>query len=408
MNKKLILIILILVFIIGVGAFLFFNRKPSMSGNVSPTSGTPFGTIPNGSGIVDANFPDQNSFNNQTNTISVSTSNGVVIEKIVSQPVAGFTFLGTGTSTSVRFIERGSGKVFDIDLANPSSILQKVSTDTQSRIVSAYILNKGKDLIRFKENNNGTIDALYSTLISTSTSQGRVLGGTILAFSPNFSNDKGLFVVQNGPGSIVSLSNADGSGAKKIWSGMLQDISPVSIEKDRVILQNKPANGLYGAAFEIISGNLKKILDGQSGFKANFNKNASYALFSDYSNTNSPIQIFNGIKNERKELFIQTLPEKCVWSKTNPENIYCFEFDGRYNSLPDDWYLGKTYLDSNNLWKISAKTTQEIVLADMSQVKEPTDATMVSLSPDESFIGFINKRDGSLWVIDLSKTKSSF
>jgi len=406
MNKKIIILALVILLFIGGGLFFFFNRPSSSTTPAGQTNGNPFGESWNGSATNNA---EQANTGNQGQLTTTRIDSGAVISKIFSGPVAGFTFIETGSTTIVRLVERGAGKLDDIDLKNPTDVFQKVSTDTQSRIVSAYFLNQGKDLIRFREGDYGNVDALYSSLSATSTSaQSRPIAGVILSFTPNYTATKGIFITQSDSGSVVSLANADTGSAKRIWSTALQDITAQGLNKDIVAVQNKPAVGLYGSSFLITNSIPVFYLDGNSGFKVNIGPDTNFAVFSDYTNTDSPIQIFDKVLNKKWNLFIPTVPEKCVWSKIHPEIVYCFEYKGQFSNLPDDWYLGKVFLDTGKLWKISAKTSQESVLADFAPVSEKIDVTRPTLSSDEKTITFINKRDGALWTIDLNSVKPAF
>jgi hypothetical protein len=407
MNRKIIIFGLLAILIIGGGLFFFLTRSNAPSTQTNTQNGNPFGQTSGGNVSGNTNSGGGTS-GNTIQLTNTQNDNGAVIEKIVSDPVAGFAFIGSGSTTIIRYAERGTGKVNDIDLRNPSNIYQKVSADTQTRIISAYFINQGKDLIRFRENDGGTIDALYSSLSASTTAPSKLIAGTILSFSPNISDNKGVFVVENGAGSVISIANTDSSNAKKIWSSSLQDITAQGLNKDVLAVQDKPAKGLYGMTFLVSNSVPQFYLDGQSGFKANLSADSNWAVFSDYSNTNSPISIFDKILNKSWGLFIPTVPEKCLWSNLHTEIVYCFEYKGQFSNLPDDWYLGKVFLDTAKLWKISAKTQQDTVIADFSSLQDNIDVIKPSLSPDEKTFVFINKRDNSLWAVDLSKVKPSF
>src|SRR3989344_179036 len=403
MNKKNILVALVLILIIGGGLFLFLRKTPTGEGG--PVSNiNPFGFSSEQN--VERAMPQPTDMSGGPIVLATNES-GAVIKKITATPVAGFTFLGTGTSTSLRYVEKGTGRINDIGLINPAEVPVRVSTDTQSRVVLAYFLSQGKVVIRFKENDNGTLTAVFSSLASTSSSPSKNIPGTILAFDTTAAGDKAVFVLQDGVGSMITTANGDGSGAKVLWKSTLQDFVPQGLTKT-VAVQTKASRTSSGSVFLLSGGVPQLYLSGASGFRANISPDTNWAVFSDYENTNSPLQIFDKNKNQRWDIFLATLPEKCAWSKVRSEIFYCFEFKGEFLNLPDDWYKGKVFLNASRLWKISAKTIQGIVLADMSSLTEAIDPTNLSLSGGDRLLGFINKHDSSLWLVDLTGVRPLF
>ncbi len=404
MNKKLLLtIVLALILITGAIAFYVFNKGEEVSQQQNQIE-SPFGTVQTGSGVERKNETER--FGSGTNqTISISNDNGTSLTKLVASPVAGFSFVGTGSSTAIRYAERGSGRIADVNLNSNQIVIPNISADTQSRIVSAYFFDQGKSVVRFREEDNGMLSGLYSILTSSSTS--KILPGTILFFDSNITEDRSLVVMQNGTGATAYISNPDNSNQKVLWKGILQEINIQGLNKDVTVIETKPGINFSGALLSTDS-NPKLILGGNNGFKTNVSSDGAFVVFSDYSNTNSPIQIFDKSLNKKWNLFVPTLPEKCVWSKNKLDFLFCFSFKAPQTNLPDEWYMGKRYLDSDSLWKISAKNEVKISAFDFASSPEKIDPTNIKLSKDETRIGFINKRDGSLWMIDLSKATLGF
>ena len=103
-------------------------------------------------------------------------------------------------------------------------------------------------------------------------------------------------------------------------------------------------------------------------------------------------------------LNINTIPDKCVWSRKQVNIVYCAApkriVQGVY---PDDWYKGKV-LFNDYIWKIdtTSGTTQSII--DLAQESsELFDATNLVLAPSEGYMAFMNKRDLTLWGLDLTR-----
>ncbi|MBA7639710.1 hypothetical protein ES703_47370 [subsurface metagenome] len=95
------------------------------------------------------------------------------------------------------------------------------------------------------------------------------------------------------------------------------------------------------------------------------------------------------------------MAEKCVWSQ-DPRIIFCAVpkniNDARI--LPDDFYKG-TFLADDDFWKINIETKEKIKILEDWDMIETYDAVDLFLSPQESYLLFINKVNGLLYSIEL-------
>src|SRR3989338_8439195 len=100
---------------------------------------------------------------------------------------------------------------------------------------------------------------------------------------------------------------------------------------------------------------------------------------------------------ELKQIPLAIIPEKCVWSKKEANEVFCaipkFIEKGTY---PDDWYKGIISFE-DNLLKINLSTLKTSSFS----LTDPIDAMWLLLPEDESKIFFTNKKDGSIWKADL-------
>mgnify|MGYP001598211260 FL=1 len=403
MNKKILILILVVILILGGVAFYIFGGKQAIQGVQQAVDGTPFGSVGGNRTNTGQTQTDRAGGGLQ---VSIPNQSGAVLKKLVEVPVAGFTFMGSGASTSIRYAEGGTGRIADIKVATSEVTIPPTFADTQSRVVVAYFFNQGRSIVRFKENDDGTLSGLYSNLASSTPI--KKLTSSILFFDTNITEDKAIFVVQNGLGSNSYISSPDGTEQKLLWQGALQSIALQALNKDAITIQTKPSIASNGAVFNLVGSIPQFMFSGGSGFKANLSADGTLAIFSDYTNVGSPIQIFNKTKNLKRNLFIKTVPEKCIWSKTKTDIFFCFSFKGKVDALPDDWYLGGRFLNADSLWKFSEKNDVSVVAFDFSSAEEKIDPINLRLSKDEQVIGFLNKKDGSLWAIDLARTDFGF
>ncbi len=105
-------------------------------------------------------------------------------------------------------------------------------------------------------------------------------------------------------------------------------------------------------------------------------------------------------------LGINTLPEKCVFSQTNTNELYCFgALVYKTAQYPDDWYKGKV-LNDESLYKIDLSTNYVQQLYNFESNNLTFDALNPQLTYQDGFIVFGNKNDLTLWSIDLNQVKN--
>jgi hypothetical protein len=119
-----------------------------------------------------------------------------------------------------------------------------------------------------------------------------------------------------------------------------------------------------------------------------------------YGNSGVSLSIYNTTTRDTNILSLNTLPEKCVWSKTS-ENIYCavpkIIESGLY---PDSWYQGEVSF-SDQFWKIDVLNGNTTLLLDPAREEGggEIDGVKLALDGNENFLFFINKKDSFLWRI---------
>jgi hypothetical protein len=60
------------------------------------------------------------------------------------------------------------------------------------------------------------------------------------------------------------------------------------------------------------------------------------------------------------------------------------------------------YTDS--IWKFDTKNNVSTMIVDLNkETGESIDTSRIKISDSDSYLGFINKRDGSFWTVDLTK-----
>ncbi|KKP79622.1 MAG: hypothetical protein UR80_C0048G0005 [Parcubacteria group bacterium GW2011_GWB1_35_5] len=119
MTKKILLIIGILV-VVGVALFLIFTSKPQTEGEsrvgFSIREFLPFGSSDNTDISINNKDTDTKEDTSIIDTTTSVNSNQPVpkLRKISSEPVAGAVVFNIGTTSVVRFVEKGTGNVYEV------------------------------------------------------------------------------------------------------------------------------------------------------------------------------------------------------------------------------------------------------------------------------------------------------
>jgi hypothetical protein len=115
-------------------------------------------------------------------------------------------------------------------------------------------------------------------------------------------------------------------------------------------------------------------------------------------------QILNTKDGVSQEVIFKTLSDKCIWSNLRKNEIYCAVPTEIPNAMyPDDWYRGNvSFVDQ--IWHLDTNTGEVHLLANLLTLSSKLiDATDLTLDPKEDNLYFINKRDLTLWALDLNQ-----
>ena len=141
-----------------------------------------------------------------------------------------------------------------------------------------------------------------------------------------------------------------------------------------------------------------------AGLTAIENSVGTFVFGSDFSNGTFGSFIYNIKTGTYRNLSVSALADKCVWSEINTNDIYCAVTTSTPNgTLPDDWYQGNIFLDANNIWKIDATTGVTNVVDFLSERNTNIDAIDLSLNQKENWLSFMNKKDLTLWALQINQ-----
>ncbi len=409
MPKKL-LIILVSVLILVLLAFFFWPRSGS-DNNPTISTDLPFGS---GEGISNPNF--NNKTDGEVPPLSPSEGGegevvgreGARFFRLSTEPVAGFVILDRNGTTSVRYVERGTGHVFEYLLpldSEPLAEKNRLTNTTIPKIYEALFRSDGNVVIlRTLEDGGGVVNlsvtlsapkATSSDSLYTTTSVN--LRGEVGSFSlgPNGS----LLSVLKDSGTLVS-SNFDGTSQKNLTSLKTSGWSSFSTTKG-ILLQNKPNTHVPGYLYTANGGSMVKVLGPLFSLVTKPDSSGNWIIYS-YMDGGTATAIFNRAKGVSLGVSPSTLAEKCVWMNMEEAQVICASPKGGLGgSEPDSWHQGLTSFN-DYLWRFDAKNeTSTLITEPGEEFGLDLDVKNPQLSAKDEYFVFINQKDLSLWAVKL-------
>lgn len=331
--------------------------------------------------------------------------------------------------TSLRYMDRATGHIFDI--STKSETPTKISNTTISKVHEAIFTPGGDNLItRFLDDNDNIITyaitltdkkpvvATTSVKIASSTNTVAQIADT----STRFKNVTGIYLPRNikelamSPSGkkILDLTYGTENGiisvldsafkSRTVLTSPLQEWLLSFPSETRAVITTKPSGITHGYSYIINTdtGTMDKLIGYILGLTILPSRDLTAYLVGESSET-LKLSLLNSKDSSLNNLSVKTLPEKCVWANTATDIVYCAVPKNIPSAVyPDDWYKGRLFFN-DSLWKINLKTGETNLVSNLSQESgQAIDATTLQISPTDKYLTFINKRDLTLWGIDLS------
>jgi len=411
MSKKNAIILILLIFLLILGGLLFFYfySGKNQTNGTPPIGNTP--SNPFGSNVIDRNASTtQNAggYDYKVNNKKVAT-----LRQLYAYPNSGAVLLERNGITFARLVDRATGNIHEV--ASDSEEIKRITNTTVPKILEAIWSSTGNSLIlRYSVNDPEKLDN-FSAKIKTATSTsneftGEITGKVVAQGATNINiNPTGnkLFTISRAKGlsgSYGVFSNLDETNSKQIFES---DISEwlTSWPKDNTIaFVTKPSFKQYGYLFFLNteSGSFEKVLGGVYGLNVLVNKEANAFIYSNTSRSSVRLNYYDIKSGTDKNLQLNTLADKCVWSNLDKNIVYCAvpkSIPG--DNYPDVWYQGLRSL-SDNFWKIDLESgVTEIVYETGVNESVSIDAMDLKISEDDQFLIFTDKNNLSLWGLQI-------
>jgi hypothetical protein len=435
--KKILISLLILALVVVLILFFWGGGRASVSNffNEGADFGSFFDTDPQSQNDIISVPP--------TSTSTTPTSGpyvAPVLRQISFEPVSGYTFYSTtststrvfsdpergevtqeftSTSTVVRFQERATGHTYDVFAFLEN--LVKVSNITVQKIYSSIFTNDPNTALTISPSLDNEsirtsliriIPAQEETKTASSTLQ-RIEQVDIstamnnLLFIPETS--KIAYAISSFTGSNILTADTKKTSEKMVVSVPFSDFTLDYINGSKVLLQTKASSAAKGYAYslDLADGSLTKIIGDVQGLLIKPSYDLKYYLYSESTLNRPIIRAYDSVTGTTRQIGLQTIPEKCMFSKRTSSEAYCFgSVSYSPATYPDDWYMGKVF-NEEHLYKIDL-TTGSVVNVYLFEKGQVFDVINPKISPNEELIAFQNKYDLTLWTLDLKALDNEF
>jgi hypothetical protein len=418
MTKKVLLILGILI-IIGAAAYLILGGTQQQAGDsrVGFSLGDFFPFGKNNSTNEEITTDGAVIQNQETETPPMTETNQPIprLRKISKEPVAGAVIYNVGTTSLVRFVEKGTGNVYEV--RSNSLTTERLTNTTIPKIIRGYWLPDASGflaqtlvpeseivetsfvkLIKNKATTSNEILTPYSTTISK-------LPTGIKEIAIRSDGKKIFYYITNNSASSWFISNPDGTEQSVVLTHPLTEWLPKWISTDTIIMQSRSSSESVGYtySFDVKNKTLKKVGVGLVGLSANTNNDGTLSIVSGGGNF-PQIFLINNKEVSVSELAAGGMAEKCVWTKEKVSSVYCaIPSQIPTGNYPDIWYKGLVSTQ-DFIEKIDVSNKIYTRTADLfSLSQEKIDAVDLSLSPDETHLVFRNKIDGFSWLLRVAR-----
>lgn len=233
------------------------------------------------------------------------------------------------------------------------------------------------------------------------TSSVAVLPQNVKSFSWSPNGSQFAYATRKDAALDLIIADASGKNAKTIFSTPVLDSHIWWITTDSIAFQTAPSGFADGFVFLYSrgSGKFTKILGPLRGLSANWSSDGKRVLVSSaVSGGNTALNIYDAAGKQIFTTGLATIAQKCAWASN--DRIYCAspKETAQNAVLPDDYLRGElNTVDRVVRIDLKTKETAEVFSGENAFF----DASDLVLTPDEKYLFFVNRFNGTLWRIKL-------
>jgi len=389
MNRPIIITtgILILLIVLGVWIYILFFGTPTSSQEVFTNLGFQLGTQGTTITPPSDSTPIENLVDTNTGTL----------RQLTTREVAGYVSTTTANAEIIRYVEKGTGHIFDINLQTG---VETILSNTTLPKIAVAIWNKTADAVALitydNYYQNVTVGVLKNGLLETTALETNAKN---IAFD---AQGNVLYTVISNGSTIGYSQNLTTGTRTAVFSAPLID---VVVDWKQTLhptyVTTSYSEALAGYTYEPTNtGSLQSVLGPFTGLQTEFIN--TVMLLSSLENNTYRSRLL-GVNDNTLELPFLALREKCTFFTIDENTLLtcAAPIDKPTSGSAEEWYRG-AYAFSDMFWLVNSKTGITQLLSDpLTEVGRTLDAIDVQMSEEARGIGFINKTDNTLWVLSL-------
>lgn len=310
-----------------------------------------------------------------------------------------------GTTTAIRYIEKETGHIYEYVPDNDTT--RRITNTTIPRTHEAIIDAQGTNIVLRYLNNQQQIETFVGSVESaTGTQEGTVSGSflerNITELATNLSKDRLFYLVETSSGVAGRISNFDGSDEETIFQSPFTQWLINWNTPQSLLLTTKPSGNTFGYSYQLNTqtGDLTRTIGNREGLTVSEGPTGDRILFGTSPRSIMALSLLSQEQGQVISLPVPTLPEKCVWTHDGTRIVCGVPENPSQGTYPDIWYQGIISF-SDDIWVINTETGNANVFID--NTPEEVDIVSPYLSPSEDVFVFRNKKDNSLWLLELQE-----
>ena len=382
--------VLFLLLIAGIWGYLMFYGTPKNSGEVFSNLGFQLGN------------QDTTVTTPSTSTTStpidglVDTKHGK-LRQLTTHSVAGYISVATGSSSeAVRYVERGTGHIYSIDLASGKE--QIISRTTIPAVAHAYFSPDGNTVAELSYTPEGETSVFVGTINSAS------LDGISLeqnARNISFANNHTVLytVTQNGTtiGYRQDISTKTRQEVFRFNFGSIDVTWGNGLSN--VYITTKPSPALQGFIYKVTGNTVSPIGPVAYGLSSVVSNEYVIVTYRKSQTYHSSILT----DNNPLPLPILVINKKCTFDSLNKDLLWCgAPQQNTSQTYIDDWYKG-TLTAQDDIWLINLKLgSVQMKIDTQTEIGHSLDILNPEMNTSGTSLFFKNKTDQTLWMYDLT------
>ncbi|MFM2339488.1 MAG: hypothetical protein RLZZ360_124 [Candidatus Parcubacteria bacterium] len=325
-------------------------------------------------------------------TVDVATEQ---LRQLTTKAVIGARIVDNASTTVMRYVEAGTGHIFDIDLVTGQETrISNISIPAAEKAVVSPSGNYAA--VRSGLGNEETVTLVDITTSDNPTST--KLPNQIRSFAFGYNNEL-LFTE-------ISLGQTEGKGylpstaaTHRLFTApfVAHEMAWSESSSTSHIIYTKPTASMIGYAYEITASGLKRFP--YSGFGLTITQSGGVRFVGRQGDSGYGTIVINR-SGQVFESPGAIMPEKCVGGTGARDNQFCASpFALTEPDFPDAWYKGR-YVSNDNLWEISAGKGSLLVYPSHT-IGRNFDVQNLQMSEDDGMLYFINRIDNTLWLYEI-------